>query len=388
MAGEPTPSEQDKVIWLTDRSRSTTDWQCPRKRFWSYHFGGRGIQSSSLQLELFLGTVVHDGLAAIGTQWQSSHKADIDDIATKAAVAVKDTLSKVSDPDSTYALEQATLVEGMLRGFYRHAWANLIAQFPNVVAVEQEMIYPLSEGIVFMSRPDLVLSDADNNLVYVEFKTTSSKSDEWLNQWNTAVQVHSTVKAIGHTLGIEPTQVVVQGLFKGSSYYGKQNSPFCYSYFRQGTPPFSYPEHSYLYKGGFKKFPVWEMEGGLKAWLDNMPDNIMADQFPCTAPIYVNNDLVERFFQQRLLREFEIKQALDMIDTPDMPEDLRQQFMDGFFPQIFQACNPGYGKPCSYRQLCFSGVTNPLELGWKPRVAHHDLEMEQHTNMDKADAQQ
>lgn len=370
MPTEPTP----KVIWLTDRSRILQDWKCPRARYHGYHFAGRGVQPPSLQIELFLGIVIHDGLAAIATQWQHSTSADIDDIASKAAAAVKTTLGKVSDPDSLYPMEQATLVEGLLRGFYQYAWPSLIAQYPKVVAVEQEMTYPLNdEGFVFMSRPDLVLGDTDGNLFYIEYKSTSSKSEEWVNQWNTAVQVHSTVKAIGHTLGTQPAAVIVQGLFKGGHYYGKQNSPFCYAYHRQGTPPFSYPEYSYAYKGGFKKTPVWEKEGGLKQWLADMPENLLAEQFPQTPPIYVNNEIVERFFQQRLLREFEIHEALKVIEDDNMDPELRQQFLDGFFPQIFSACNPGWGKPCGFRQLCFAGG-NPLDLGWQPREPHHEPE--------------
>src|SRR3990167_5082600 len=49
-----------------DRSRITTDWACPRRRYWQYEFGGRGIQPDVTSLELFLGTALHDGLASIG----------------------------------------------------------------------------------------------------------------------------------------------------------------------------------------------------------------------------------------------------------------------------------------------------------------------------------
>lgn len=371
-----------KTIWLTDRSRTTTDWTCPRKRYLNYHLSGTGVVPPNLQHELFLGTVLHDGLAGIATatQLHGIGGVDIDNIASVASKGVLDVLMDLAGGDDAqfnFAREQAALVEGLLRGFYRFAWPSLLDRYPIIIAIEQEMTYPLHEGILFMSRPDLVLSDREGNWIYVEYKSTSSKQEAWANQWNTAVQVHSTIRAIEHTLGKAPSSVIVQGLYKGYVSYGKQNSPFCYAYHRQGTPPFSYPETIYEYRSGFKRFPSWELEGGTKVWADNMPDQMLQDQFPQTPPIYIKPDLVDAFFQQRLLREVEISQALQMIEDEDMPMDNRKQFLNGFFPQRFDQCNPGFGKSCGYRQLCHGGVTDPLSLGWLPREPHHTPEMEQ-----------
>jgi hypothetical protein len=368
------------LTWFTDRSRITTEWQCPRKRLLQYHYGGRGVVPPTQGLELFLGSALHDGLAAVATQWQLSKDADIDGIANAASKSVLDGLMADSsgiDEDFQFAKEQAVLIEGILRGFYLYAWPSLISRYPKIVAVEQEMTYPLSDGVVFMSRPDLVLSDDDGNWVYVEYKSTSNKSENWVNQWQTAVQIHSTIKAVEHTLGTAPSSVIVQGLYKGYVSYGKQSSPFCYAYYRQGTPPFSYPEYAYSYKQGFKRSPTWEMEGGVKSWVEGMPEQVLADQFPQTAPIFINNDLVARFFSQRLLREVEIQEALKILNDEKMA-DMKDQFMDAFFPQRFDQCNPaGFSKPCAYRQICHAGM-DPIAMGWPQRVAHHTPEMEQH----------
>jgi hypothetical protein len=635
-------SDVKPLHWYTFLSRTTLDWSCPRKRYWGYHALGQGLQSPGMAIELFLGSALHDGLAAIATQWQAGGSADIDVIAPLAGAAVYDLLAGArTDPEILRANEQQALVEGLLRGFYRHAWPNLIAQYPEVVAVEKEVAYTLTEGMTFECRPDLILADTEGNWYYIEYKSTSSKSSEWVNQWQTAVQVHSTVKAIEETLGKAPSAVLVQGLYKGyclapdtlvlttdlawvpvgrleigskiagfeeepslhrtgrknlrqwkeakvigtgrvnlpcykltfedgstvtcsdqhkwlcawrpegtgsarwvetkdlvpwennftkghriikvlepwkgydqsydygylaaafdgegnisqhqtpkgywlthlgfsqnlnpmlnrvmatldrigfsygklnktrrcqglyihgkaqimtllgkirparilpkfsfdrlggmspckppvklikkefiglrevvalqtstgtlvangfashNSSYGKQNSPFCYAYYRQGTPPFSYPETIYEYRSGFKKTPAWEQSGGIKAWVDGMPENILGDQFPCTPPIFINERLIADFFEQRLLREVEIKEAVKVINDPMMPDAARSQFLNGFFPQVFSECSPSFGRPCQFKSLCFGTVEDPLSQGWTLREPHFGPELEQ-----------
>lgn len=378
----------DKILWLTDRSRTTLDWTCPRKRYLNYHYAGTGVTPSHLQHELFLGTILHDGLAAIATQHAKEqadvesgpNPIDIDTIATVASKGVFSTLMEANGGDidaETYANEQASLVEGLLRGFYKFAWPSLISRYPRIISIEEEMTFPLDNSITFMSRPDLVLSDTDGNWVYVEYKSTSSKQEAWVNQWNTAVQIHSTIRAIENTLGTAPSSVIVQGLYKGYVSYGRQNSPFCYAYHRQGTPPFSYPETLYEYRAGFKKIPAWTLDGGIKTWVDGMDERLLQDQFPQTPPIYIKDALIDSFFEQRLLRETEIMEAVKVISDDDMPEGTRQQFLNGFFPQRFDQCNPSFGKGCSYRQACFGSGGNLLDMGWTRREPHHTPEMEQ-----------
>lgn len=618
---------------LYDRSRTVTDWVCPRKRYWNYEFAGKGIVPNTTALELFLGTTVHDGLAAI------AHGVAIDDI---AAAAWKETYNGIMEWDSQsssedatqFALEQAALVEGLLRGFRRHVWPQLMAEYPTIMAIEKEMQFN-HNGLTFMSKPDLVLEGPDGP-VYVEYKTTSSKKDSWINSWNTAVQLHSTMRAIRETLNVEPVGVVVQGLYKGyeclspetpiltadlrwvavgnlqigeriagfeaeptktrggrnkkrqwaealvthtgrqvlPSYklvledgtdfvcsenhlwltcrdnagtgsatwtatkdlssgcylikvadmwkqeedygagylaaafdgegnisqhetktgywlshlaftqkanemlktvktflreygfsygenerrgaekiggiyihgqaqllsflgsirpkrllpkfsfdklggmtvlgkplairsleflgdrevvtlgtstetlvakgiathnsYGKQSSPFCYAYRRAGNPPFTKDEISYEYRAGFKRFPIWELPGGVAEWVARMPDEVLRDQFPRTPLIFINEALVDAFFAQRTTREMEIAMAMEMIKDAQTENDAEavQQLLDTAFPQRFDQCIPTFGRPCIYRNLCFNRVADPLAQGYTFREPHHAPEME------------
>jgi hypothetical protein len=364
---------------LYDRSRVTTDWQCPRKRYWQYEYGNKGLVGASQGLELFLGTTVHDGLAAIATQ-HICGQVDIDAIATTAADSVLKALLPQGDTFLTeemdYAREQASLVEGLLRGFYRSAWPRLMAAYPDIRCVEQELIFD-HDGLRFMSKPDLVLASPEGDIWYVEYKTTSSKKEGWVNSWNTAVQLHSSIRAIEASLHEKVTGVIVQGLYKGYESYGKQSSPFCYAYQRKGSPPFSEDAVSYEYKAGFKRYPTWEMAGGVKSWVAGMPDNVLSDQFPVTPPIFVKDDLIDAFFTQRKYREHEIKLATQMIEGINNP-DATKDILDTAFPQRFDQCVSFWGSKCQYTKLCHGYVGEPLREGFEYRIPHHSTEVEAH----------
>ena len=373
-------------IKLYDRSRSTTDWQCPRRRYWNYEYLGKGIVPDDTPQALYMGTTVHDALSAIA-RLHLTGKVDIDLIADTARKQMYEALIDSTDgsfDDVLYANEQAALVEGLVRGFYRRVWPTLIEEYPNILAIEQEMTYvhdgfgkSAETGHTFMAKPDLVLGDNDDNIYYIEYKTTSSKKEGWINSWNTAVQLHSTSKAIERTLGKSVTAVIVQGIYKGYESYNKQNSPFCYAYMRGGNPPFVKPEISYEYKAGFKKSPVWDLDGGMKAWVASMPENILTEQFPRTPPIFINEDLVETFFAQRFVRETEIDMTMNILDVTE-DDETKKMILNSSFPQRFDQCSPGYGSNCPYRAMkgCHGVIKDPLNQGYILRESHHQPEVD------------
>lgn len=370
----------DKIIRLVDRSRITRDWTCQRARFFNYEYKGKGITRSTTSLPLALGIAVHDSLATIATMHRDLEgRVDIDAIADNARTSIITSLVEANAGEEgslDFANEQAALVEGQIRGFYKYVWPRLISQYPNIIAIEQEMEFNLSNSLVFMSKPDLILGDSNDDWTYIEYKTTSSKSVDWINSWNTAVQVHSTIKAVESTLGKAPSSVIVQGLYKGFKSYNKQNSPFCYAYKRTGNPPFTKDEVVYDYKTGFKKYPTWELPGGTKAWVDGMPDEVLADLFPQTPSIYIDHDLVDAFFRQVQSREGEIRDGMEIING----EGEHMQALDAYFPQKFSECSPAYGFGCEFKELCFGHGQDPLETGFQFREPHHLQEMEQFNN--------
>lgn len=364
-----------ELIPAYDRSRVTTDWKCPRARFLGYEVNGRGLAKETTSLPLSMGIAIHDSLATIAMATRDGFTPNIDDIATRAERQVRESLLEVSaglDEKVTFAFEQGALVEGLIRGYYRFVWPRLVSQYPLILAVEEEMEYH-HDGLIFMSKPDLIMGN-DDTIVYVEFKSTASKREDWVNSWDTAVQLHSTIKAVEATKGLVVDSVIVQGLFKGFISYGRQNSVFCYAYKKFGNPPFTQDVVSYEYKAGLKRFPTWEMPGGVKAWVEGMPDATLQEQFPQTPPIMINQELVDAFFRQRATREHEIATASGLLNLPQDPEE-NQALLDRVFPQKWESCSPAYGGKCDFLRLCHSEVSDPLTSGFRPRDPHHALEM-------------
>lgn len=357
---------EPKPLVIYSKSRVMMDWKCPRSRYWGYEYGGKGLVGTGIQLELYLGQALHDGLAAIASG------VGIDETCKAANTQVlnqllKETTGEVGEIN--FAHEQACLVEGMLRGYYKQVWLGyLTKQYPTIVNIEKEMVYN-HDGLTFMAKPDLVVRDSDGALWYVEFKSTSTKNEKWINSWATAIQLHSTVKAIESLLDEKVVGVQVVGLYKGYAAYNKQTSSFCYGYVRQGNPPFSETQTLYEFRAGFKKSPVWEMDGGIKKWVDGMPSDLLAAQFPLPPPIFINEDLIDKFFKQRSFREHEIKLALQLMR--DDLNDGGDEILEVAFPQRFDQCYPAWGRPCVYRQLCHGHVEDPLEVGFEWKSQEH-----------------
>lgn len=370
-----------KIIRLIDRTRTVADWKCPRARYWGYEHEGRGVVKNSTGLALTEGIAIHDALAAIAHLTLNDKAIPIDDIADASSRQVYDDLMAtqgdiVYPGADDFAHEQASLVEGLIRGFYKYMWPRLMEMYPSIICVEQEMEYPLYQSdeidYVFMTKPDLIVEDRNGELVYIEYKSTSSKKDTWINSWETAVQLHSSVKATEKSLGRLPSAVQIVGLYKGYESYGKQSSPFCYAYKKAGNPPFTKDVVEYAYKAGFKRYPTWELPGGVKKWVDDMPDEVLANQFPLTPQIYVNEDLVGSFFKQRLTREMEIENFEDR-----SKHEGRENMLDEIFPQRFDQCKPSFGWGCSYTNICHGQVDDPKKAGFVDREPHHDAEREQ-----------
>lgn len=364
---------ETKELIYFDRSRTTKDWYCPRARYLNYEYNGRGIVPQTQGIELFLGTVTHDSLAAI------AHGVDIDGICEALVQQIESSLTPATSGEvngEVFVKEQQALIEGLIRGYHKHVWPRLVDLYPTIISVEEEMTYKVSDGLIFMAKPDLILADREGNWYYIEFKTTSSKKEDWINSWNTAIQIHSTCKAVEQTKGQMPVATIVQGLYKGFVSYGKQSSPFCYAYKRNGNPPFSKDEISYEYKPGLKKYPVWEMEGGVKGWVEAMPETILADQFPQTPPIFIKEDLVNSFFAQRDIREHEIKLAGQILEAHKGDKEACEGLLNAAYAQKFDQCYPGWGRPCSYTRICHGHVENPIEDGFVYRESHHAPEAE------------
>src|SRR3990167_979437 len=366
------------------RPQAEADWTCQRYRFYAYDYD-EGIVKDNLTIELFVGSVVHDALAAIATQYKADKKVDIDSI-TKVSkehvfTTLKDYAGDVPEESAEYlqALEQSSLVEGLIRGYYKSVWPSLIAQYPEIIGIEHECIFPHDEygkltpkgPFVFMAKPDLILSNGDD-WIYVEFKSTSTKKIEWINSWRTAMQVHATAKAIEFTLNKEVAGTIIQGLYKGSSNYGKFSSQLVYAYYNKGNPPFSKEAISHEFKSGLKRTPIWNIEGGMSSWVNKIPSEVLSEQFPQTPLISINDAMCDDFFHQRALREQSISKIIPFLKDPATQESARKLILNTHYPQSFSQCSQAWGKECPFYRICHGPAdVDPLSFGFIQKNREH-----------------
>lgn len=368
-----------------DTSRVAEDWRCPRARYWKYEHAGRGVVNLPTSFNLMLGIILHKGLEAV-----VAGKQHIDGIVKTALVEFRKGAT-TDHYEQLFLAEQQAVLEGHLRGFHRHQWPQLQREFPGLFAIEREVTLPLGEvpgfdprtgepcraQLVFMAKPDLLLLDKSNRLVYIEYKTTSSNKEQWLDSWIKAPQLHVYARAIEHSLGQLPEAMIIQGLYKGFYSHGKFNSNLAYGYRRRGKPgkPDSW---MFEYLAGYRKAPSWDYPGGVKAYIEAMPEHVLAAQFIQTPPIYYDAGIAEAFFRQRRIREGRIAADAEVMMAQGWgPHDL-PDLMDRTFPQTLSACTPGWGSICDYVGLCSGPArVDPLQVGYEWRRPHHEPEARQ-----------
>lgn len=355
-----------------DRSRVVTDWKCPRARFWGYEYGRKGISPRRRSIYLEVGDRLHKGMADLLLD------GDVDVVAPRQALAYETSLREgeidLSTMDENKIQEQKTILEGMIRGWDRAVKPFLLRDY-EIIKVEGEVKLD-HDGCRLMAKPDVIARrKVDNTIWYPEWKSTGSMKPSWFRQWHKAVQLHWTAKAIEETIREKVSGVIVFGLYKGfESAYGRQESMFGYGY----GPKNGLDENGliYRYKPGLWKYPIWETTTP-KVWVEGMPTDLLEKQFGETGPIYLNDHLTARSLAQTALREHDIRQGIELIESAVEAGEHTAvtDFLDKYFPQHFDQCQPGWGTGCAFHDACWVPTVqaNPIGSGlFKVREPHHD----------------
>jgi hypothetical protein len=347
-----------------DRSRVSLDWKCRRARYWGNEYKGLGVVPMRRALYFDVGDVAHKGAAALAMG------EDLEETCHDVVEGFRHQTRLTLEGEKLE--EQACLVEGMLRGLHRQVLPGLLAEHTPLL-VENEFLHR-HDGCVQGVKPDLLTErQADRTIWYWEWKTTGSVGESWANQWPKAIQLHTTALAAGQHLGREVRGVIVQGIYKGYVKEGKQTSIFCYGYTRPGN--LGGAETLYEWKPGARRVPVWQMPGGIKAWIDNMPAEVLANQFVQAPPVFLQTRLVAAYQRQTAMREKEIVRAGGFLDGA--PDEDRQILLDRHFPQNFNECAPAIGAPCAWADCCFNPhvAEDPIASGiYNWREPHHSTD--------------
>lgn len=420
------------TTWLTDRSRVELGLsRCARARYLTNHAGptGYGYTLRSEALPLATGLSIHQGVERFAAILKKGALPTLEETRGVVAEVTTAHVAKVEargyrgilgGPHTEETiLEQTTLIGNELWAL-RLTFLEWFHQIYEVVASEEERLYPLGPGRALMLRTDLLARRRGaQTLAQFEFKTTGWESDAWAEQWETKPQLGLSTLDTTERWGAEVTEIYIVGLQKGRRMKDKydpdgrkrQMSPLCYGYCRPGNPPLAPDDWVAAYEwidvnGEVKRASrahrrrgVWELaasdwptwEAYRKAdpsltpaefWVRWLPPNLLEKICFVLGPLNRQDtqlqslcrsiDAEEERWQQALWQLYELQQTGAGWATPKFQAEL-----DRLVPCSW-ACRP-FGKEheCQFVRICYrhEGWQDPLGSGrYQPRLPHHEPE--------------
>ncbi len=204
-------------VFETDRSGILSWQKCPRDRFYSRHFAGRGIEKVTKSLPLQFGAAFHEGAEQLmkgkGIEAAVNSALLYLNLAFSVSNIDMGDDNKPSEAIVAYGIEeQRAIAEGLLRAWWIEKGQQFLEDF-EVLEVEQEGRADLrygttvttidgntitdrvsNDGIVLMFRPDaLVRERLTGDLYIVSWKTASTFGQYTINQINSDMQSMSEV---------------------------------------------------------------------------------------------------------------------------------------------------------------------------------------------------
>lgn len=342
-------------VWYFSHSRAESDSYCNRKRFLGSEWGGTGLEPIQGGWDLKFGNIIHAYLdkQAMGAGF------GYDEVRNNVLSAASETLSEALSKD------YAALAEGLLRGFVKTIWPGWMKEY-DVVETERLRSWEVEPNHIFRFKQDILLrAKVSGELVYPDYKTTSSDSPQWIASWTKSPQLHSSMYALEQGYGLTVNHAFVQGFYKGwkDKKNGRLGSIFAKGWVNRQYP--MSPSYSYTYKRekGWEPFSTFDEFDDLAYWVNNMPAEILAEQFPRTAPIYPRAEIGETYFRQQMYREREVAGALIDLASPPIVGLTVDDILDEYFPQDFHKCTPAYGFDCEFKDLCWTPWIEADPLG-------------------------
>ena len=345
-------------IILTDRTTGEVDNQCGMKRWWYKEEGGTGIVPMREEEFNEVGREIHEDFARL-------HRGEpFNLLVGEVATALVDVVDQI-------LLERSYRRMGWIAayGLYhldreREAGEDLL--------IEHELILA-RDPLWIACQPDRVWRRfSDGRVIYRELKSCGRMSRGWVDHWPKAIQLHIGMKALEEEFPFYSGligQGEVMGLMKGDYKYGKLWHPYVWAYWVE--PDEWIPMGQGQGRRGLTPRPVWEYNGGIIEWVKKCGPEIALAQFPFSAPIYLDDRLLEayvaaRTFREREARRFKVKAQTDL------------ECRNRHFKPNFDQCIPVVGLQCPYLDACHNATVNANPLGsglYKPRTPHHELEL-------------
>ena len=327
----------------TSKTYIEADWRCRRERFYRTEFEGWGLEPTTLNEDLEIGKRIHKGLESFFGPGRELGAVDTAKTRLDSALHALYSLPTFTEPWQTW-------IEASLIAWATRVWPRLEKEY-EIVLVEPRLKFH-HNGVLYKVGPDLVLrSRLDKSYWVYDFK-----SFRWWDnkKWLRAIQLQLGAMAVEVELSlidhvVEVAGSIIQGISKGTTRGDKLYHPLVYGYRREGEPGVTKAAYSWEYKKGFERFDVTLYPGGVRAWVAEAPDSVIADCFPQTPPIYLNRPKMREFLDQRSQRELNIAHATSVLE--DAPADHAAAVLRDEFEQNFSACESDRFK-CPFFEAC------------------------------------
>lgn len=403
-------------VFETDRSGILSWQKCPRDRYYSRHFQGKGLEKVRKSLPLVFGAAFHEGSENLLLN------KGIESAVSRALLYLNLAFSvegvDLEEKQTMYAVEeQRAIAEGLLRAWWIAKGERFLEDF-EVLEVEKEGRAELAPGLVLMFRPDaLVRERMTGDLYIVSWKTASTFGAYTINSIQTDMQSMSEIwgrtrdhdgpnHPYGAVNAIEGVLYLfaVKGQRRMDDYLGfkVQNTPLAYGWVRKGPTP-DEDEWAWQYGWateemnektgklvqtklgkGFRKVGVWDnYPGGVKAWVDALAANEIAPRhisafesiFPESLPVSRRADEIESWKRQVVGQETRVRaiaKEVEAIASVAQPHEM-DYVLDTDFPQHTARCFD-YNSKCSFFDICFNPAikSDPIGSGlYTIRTANH-----------------
>jgi hypothetical protein len=329
------------------RTAADTDDDCPRHRYWSTVYGGRGLETNEPKENLDFGTAAHRSLQST---WEQ-----------KPLVGVYD----------NFSLPLRWVGEGL-------AWAYSSSVYPRyreegwkLLHAEKEVqahigFSPKGRELKLLAQPDLLLQHEETGINrYVEGKTSKLLTPAYFRSWRYNPQAAAGFEGVRQTLGIKVDDYVIQVLYKGT--YDKEENRWLSEFVPAWYNPFleKYAAKRPKNYANWKRVALEDVKVSPTEWFAGLDKHLLAQQVPETPPMVFDQKMVQGWLAARCKREGEIA---------DTDPDNREAF-----EQRFKKCSPVMGFECPFLSLCWNSTEekNPLANGkYRWRTPHHKTEEE------------
>lgn len=391
-------------------SNSTTKlWSfCKRAYYNNVLRDGKGYEGKYLDEDLLYGKVAHEVFPVL---WSSTPgSVEIDHAITQASETLVTTFladelwEAMLSPEMRQAKaeEWGRLLEGQMYGLLRHMLPYLQSCY-NLVSAEGDAARRLEEWeeigagadpVELIAKPDTLLYGKDVSPVmedagvvpypglgYLEWKTVATPTPAWYRGWMRNPQAWTGAMCVKAALDLPIQWFMVCGLVKGTETehadgVRRRGSPWCYAFRLPPNAPSAIAHDvmttdgakwkvAYTSGKGWVRVSTSTFPGGVKAWVAQVPMEIVQAQFVLTVPDDIDWELAEEWLDN----QGPLVGATQRVKH--CPEEWKT-----IFPRSLEKCETGqYGKPCGFRKLCFDPEVAAEPLMWyRVRVPHHALE--------------